>query len=308
MKQYIRIMLGRKSIYADQCIREGFIGCDFDIYEDLTSKLPENWKEFNRKYIPVYLKANPEKGKVSAGLACGALYTIAKGIQIGDIVLSPNGFGGYAIGEVTENYWYEPGAILPHRRKVHWYQRVIDRREMSQELRNSSGSIGTVSDVSRYAPEIESFLVGSKLPTLYSTDETVEDPNVFALEKHLEDFLVANWTQTELGKEYDIFEDEGEPVGQQYRVDSGNIDILAISKDKKELLVVELKKGRASDSVVGQIQRYMGFVLQELAEENQTVKGIIIALEDDPKIKRALAVTQNIEFYRYQIQFKLLKS
>ncbi|GBF38479.1 hypothetical protein LPTSP1_14720 [Leptospira johnsonii] len=52
----------------------------------------------------------------------------------------------------------------------------------------------------------------------------------------------------------------------------------------------------------------MGFVLQELAEENQTVKGIIIALEDDPKIKRALAVTQNIEFYRYQIQFKLLKS
>ncbi|WP_245915501.1 endonuclease NucS domain-containing protein [Leptospira johnsonii] len=81
-----------------------------------------------------------------------------------------------------------------------------------------------------------------------------------------------------------------------------------MSKDKKELLVVELKKGRASDSVVGQIQRYMGFVLQELAEENQTVKGIIIALEDDPKIKRALAVTQNIEFYRYQIQFKLLKS
>jgi len=37
------------------------------------------------------------------------------------------------------------------------------------------------------------------------------------------------------------------------------IDILAVSKDQKELLVVELKKGRASDVVVGQIQRYMGF-------------------------------------------------
>jgi len=35
---------------------------------------------------------------------------------------------------------------------------------------------------------------------------------------------------------------------------------------------VELKKGRASDVVVGQIQRYMGYVLQELAEEHQKVK------------------------------------
>ena len=44
------------------------------------------------------------------------------------------------------------------------------------------------------------------------------------------------------------------------------MDILAISKDKSELLVIELKKGRASDVVVGQIQRYMGFAQYELAE------------------------------------------
>jgi restriction system protein len=52
----------------------------------------------------------------------------------------------------------------------------------------------------------------------------------------------------------------------------------------------------------------MGYVLEELAEEHQTVKGIIIALEDDNRIKRALAVAQNIEFYRYQVNFKLFKS
>ena len=96
-------------------------------------------------------------------------------------------------------------------------------------------------------------------------------------------------------------------VGQQYPCDTGYIDILAISKDKKELLVVELKRGRASDSVVGQIQRYMGYVKDELAEENQTVKGIIIAQEDDTRIKRALSVTKNIEFFKYQVNFKLFK-
>jgi restriction system protein len=51
----------------------------------------------------------------------------------------------------------------------------------------------------------------------------------------------------------------------------------------------------------------MGFAAQELAEPNQKVCGIIIALEDDQRIRRALAVTPNIDFYRYQISFKLIK-
>jgi restriction system protein len=52
----------------------------------------------------------------------------------------------------------------------------------------------------------------------------------------------------------------------------------------------------------------MGFVTTELAEENQKVKGIIIGLEDDLKLKRALTVTQNIDFYKYQVSFKLFKN
>ena len=86
------------------------------------------------------------------------------------------------------------------------------------------------------------------------------------------------------------------------------MDVLAIKKDKSQLLVVELKKGRASDAVVGQILRYMGYVKQELAEPNQTVKGVIIALDDDTKIRRALAITPDISFYRYEVSFKLIRS
>ena len=78
------------------------------------------------------------------------------------------------------------------------------------------------------------------------------------------------------------------------------------AKDRQTLLVVELKRGRASDVVVGQIQRYMGYVLAELATEEQIVRGAIIALEDDLKLRRALSVTTNIDFYRYQVSFKLL--
>ena len=73
MRNYYRIMLGAKSIYADECFKGNFIGADFDINQDLTNQLPDNWREFNHKFIPVWLKPRPEKSKVSAGLACGAL-------------------------------------------------------------------------------------------------------------------------------------------------------------------------------------------------------------------------------------------
>ena len=91
---------------------------------------------------------------------------------------------------------------------------------------NSTGSIGTVSNISSYHEEIEK-LIGWRHAAcdLISTDPDVEDPAAFALEKHLEDFLVQNWAQTDLGKDYDIFEEDGEKVGQQYPTDTGPIDI-----------------------------------------------------------------------------------
>lgn len=300
-------MLGAKSMYAKECYEGNFIGADFDIHEDLTNNLPENWRDFNAKYRPVWLKIYPDKSKVAAGLACGMLWTICKGINKGDIVLCPDGMGNYYVGEVESDYHYHPDQILPHRRTVKWYPVAIERESMSQPLKNSSGSIGTTSDITQYAEEIEALIGSNKPPKIVSTDTTIEDPSVFALEKHLEEFLVQNWKHTELGKKYKIYEVDGELVGQQYPSDTGPIDILAISKDNKTLLVVELKKGRVSDNVVGQIQRYMGYVKEELAEPNQDVKGVIIGLEDDIRIKRALSVTQNIEFYRYQVSFKLFK-
>ena len=300
-------MLGKGSVYADECKRDGFIGADFGIEQDLTGKLPDEWRVFNKEFIPVYLKKYPDKKKVAAGLACGFLWTISKGIRQGDMVLSPNGQGSYYVGEVISDYFYKPGEILPHRRKVSWYPNLISREDLSDSLRHSTGSIGTVSNVSRYADELQRLLEGKAPAQLISNDESIENPAVFGLEKHLEEFLVANWDQLELAKKYQIYEEDGEKVGQQYETDTGPIDILAVSKNGKELLVIELKKGRASDYVVGQAQRYMGYIKDQVAEKDQIVKGLIIAFEDDLKIKRALSVAQNIDFCTYKVHFSLLK-
>lgn len=300
-------MQGAKSVYVQEAVAHGFIGAGWLPAIDLTGKIPEVWRDFNKEFIPVYVKLYPGASKIAAGLACGMLHTITKGIKVGDIVLSPNGAGLYHVGEVVGDYEYHQGEVLPHRRKVRWYEHTVPREDMSEALRNSAGSIGTVSNVTTYAAEIDGLIEGKAPVGIVSNDPTIEDPSVFALEKHLEDFLEHNWKHTELGQKYDIYEVDGERVGRQYMSDTGPIDILAISKDKKELLVVELKRGRVSDTVVGQIQRYMGYVKDELAEQGQTVRGVIIGFEDDVKIHRALSVAQNIEFYTYKIQFNLQK-
>lgn len=306
-KNYYRIMLGAKNKHAQQCYEECWFGGGWKIDRDLTDDLTDDWRDFNAKYRSVYMEANPGKSKIAAGLACGMLHTICKGIQQGDIVLCPDGLGNYWAGEVVSSYFYQPGEPLPHRRRVEWLQKSIARADMSEPLQNSTGSLGTVSCISRHSDEINSLLADNTPTGLSPTDDPVEDQTAFALEKHLEDFLVQNWQKTNLGQSYDIFED-GNLTGQQYPTDTGPIDILAIRKDKKELLVVELKRGRTSDVVVGQILRYMGYVRDELAEPDQSVQGCIIALEDDPRIYRALRTISHIKFFRYKIDFNLYES
>lgn len=307
-KKYRRVMLGKKSSFASQCISEGFIGADFGIRQNLSGSLSENWRDFNKQFIPIFLNNRPEKTRISAGLACGMLHTLCKGLSIDDIVMSPDGAGNYHFGKITSDYYYVDADALPHRRKVSWFEQVVARTELSDGLQMSAGSSGTVVDIAKHSEEIERLILGETNAKIVSTDSTIEDASVFAMEKHLEEFLIRNWLSTALGKSYDIYTEEGEVIGQQYPTDTGYIDILAVSKDRKEILVVELKRGRASDVVVGQVQRYMGYIMSELAEQDQSVRGCIIALDDDIRIRHALRVNPLIDFYRYEVSFKLNKS
>jgi restriction system protein len=52
----------------------------------------------------------------------------------------------------------------------------------------------------------------------------------------------------------------------------------------------------------------MGYVKEELAEPHQSVEGVVIGLEDDQKLRWAIATVPAIRFLRYQINFRLLRS
>ena len=70
----------------------------------------------------------------------------------------------------------------------------------------------------------------------------------------------------------------------------------------------QLQPTDAGLTLVWQVLGYMGYVRGVIAEEGQRVESVIIALDDDVRVRRALSMVHDITFYRYQVSFKLRKA
>ena len=56
MKSYYRLMLGAGSIHANDCFNEEVVGTDYGLNEDLTARLPDQWRDFNKEFIPIFIE------------------------------------------------------------------------------------------------------------------------------------------------------------------------------------------------------------------------------------------------------------
>lgn len=299
-----KVMAGSQSSLAEQCFTDGFVGVDYGIDADLTESLSQGEEAFRTHWRQHLLELAPEKGLQSAGVRAGQVWLLSAAVSVGDLVVTPAGSPSvFRVGTVKSGYSYSAGGPLPHRRLVEWTPQIFDTSTLRAPLPRFGASIcsidGHLEDLRR--------LVDSDTPgaPISAADEDVENPYEFATEKYLEDFLVQNWAATELGRTHDLYAVDGEVVGQQYQTSLGTIDILALSKDGREFLVVELKRGTASDRVVGQVLRYMGAISEELAAPEQQVRGVIIGADSDARIDAALRFAPDVDFLRYRIHFEL---
>jgi hypothetical protein len=128
----------------------------------------------------------------------------------------------------------------------------------------------------------------------------------FTLERHLHDYMFDNWGQLDLGREWNIFVRDGEPdAGYEFNTPVGRVDLLAKHKNEPRWLVVELKREKSSDAVVGQLLRYMGWIKAHLAEDTESVEGLIVATEGDPQLHYALSTLPSVSFKSYEVEFRL---
>jgi len=123
------------------------------------------------------------------------------------------------------------------------------------------------------------------------------------MEQLVEDCLEKNLEHVEKGLE--LYHDENGVPGRQYPTDIGTIDLLCVDKDKR-FVVIEIKKEKGSDRTVGQITRYMGWVRQNLAK-NENVRGIVIVHEVDKRLEYSASVLSSVEIKYYKIDLKFIQ-
>lgn len=149
-------MLGKASANFGECHKESLIGIDFDIKIDLSSETTgqNDWKVFNKKYIPIHQSITKNVSNVSSGFACVKVWEIRFGMNIGDIVFTPDGSGNYYIAEIISDYLYNENFCIPHCRKVRWLGQ-INKSKISVNFKNSMGATHTIINIEKYKDEIE---------------------------------------------------------------------------------------------------------------------------------------------------------
>jgi hypothetical protein len=135
-----------------------------------------------------------------------------------------------------------------------------------------------------------------------ATEFAAESTMEFVLEAYLEEFLLSNWHLVDWQRPLKLY---GGTEGHQFHTEVGRLDFLCEDTSTDAYVVVELKRGRPSDQVVGQVARYMAWVRRNLAGD-RPVEGIIVAQEADLKLRYAVEAVPGMSVLEYRIQFSLV--
>jgi restriction system protein len=254
--------------------------------------------------------AYPDKPKPAIGLIGNMLWAFYHEIGRDDFIIARRGRKVLAaVGKVVRAGFYapdtnpflaSPGYSHQNFLEVEWQQQPRDK-----SFHDIVFPMYTLKEVSEldYRKFVEQEVPSIIAPPTEPT-ETNEDPSTFVLEKYLEDFIVSNFGTIFKGA-LRMYEDGEGADGQQFNTDIGTIDILAVEPTSNSFVVIELKKGRTSDQVIGQTLRYMGWVKEKLCKDGQAVKGLVICRNSDDQLRYALEMTNNIKVRYYSVSFKL---
>ncbi len=242
----------------------------------------------------------------SSGRTFGMLWNFYHNIQVDDIIIARRGTKQIvAVGTVTKTAYYDQAknAKSVGDKNAHGSYIGVNWHETPRNVTFDRIVFG-IQALHEIPKSKFNDLVGKVKGKLFFPED-VDNQTEFILEKYLEEFIVSNFSQI-FRDEIELYKDAQENIiGQQYGTDVGDIDILAQESDKNSFVIIELKKGRGSDKVVGQILRYMGWVSEHLCNNGESVKGIIICRDEDIKLSYALTQVSNVSVKYYRVDFAL---
>jgi hypothetical protein len=129
-------------------------------------------------------------------------------------------------------------------------------------------------------------------PSISRSPRPTRPPVITIAERNLEDFVIAQLDRIEAGLRLE---------GRQVHTPAGRLDLLC--RDQLgNYVVVELKRMRGSDQVIGQILRYMGWVKEKYPSSN--VRGIVIVQHRDAALDYAIRAVPDIQVKEFSLSIR----
>ena len=202
----------------------------------------------------------------------------------------------YYVGVISGDYYYMPNTELPHRRKVTWQDRVIYRKDMSVNLRNSSGAIGTCCNITKYAEELDVLLYGAPQPQQTEKEEEHQEKNYLERDLHK---LFCTWLRNEDIFAKTIFHEKSnrsdsaqkwvhpDIIGVQFEEFDNEVTLSLLKatepKETVNIYSFEMKRKIENDS---QLKEYY---FQALSNSSWANYGYLVAFEINEALKEEMS-------------------
>lgn len=220
-------------------------------------------------------------------------------VQKGDFVIFRTyGLGYWGSCQVTSDWINDPAGESKWKHKAGWFE-ISDikkwkailpyelvKNELSNQNYRSRIAKATLEDKNK---------IELALKIYQNMGYGSTDGNFFVLENGMEEAVKKNLGQLKL-----TLADKSIQQQCSLGIGVGRTDLICRDKDDN-YVVLELKAFNSSDSVVGQILRYIGYIRENWADkENKQVKGIIITPGYDEQLRLA-AKEADIKVLRIKI-------
>lgn len=287
--RFWKISPGKQAYLWEEFKAKNYIAIGWNDVGDLRKFANRN--EIIKEFYDVYPDSLPDQ-------VLEFFYDMKKG----DKVLIYGNKSIYAVGEIQSDYYYkeeesETYYLYNHRRDVKWLEipdQPLSIEFLPEDLQRKLMRPRTIIELTEDEwKSIEEVMKEQPPPEELEQPPPAEPSFSISLERTLRDYLAENPNILEYGLQL---------IGKEYPTDAGNIDILFKDKDGN-YVIVETKKGRESDKVVGQILRYVGWVKKNLAPK---VRGIIVTHSSDSNLEWAIeAIRDLVKLKFYKVKFEL---
>lgn len=154
-------------------------------------------------YYNRYNQVFPGNKKMSVSNSAGQIFRFINEAQIGDYVVFPSKFDRKVnIGIIESNYFYDDSEReFPHKRKVNWILKEIDRDKYSEAAKYEFGSFLSFFKIKKYTNEHEAIINGKKITEIYEQED--DSISIEAIEDSTKDYILKEISRNYKGYDFE---------------------------------------------------------------------------------------------------------